>query len=495
MVDKYIHFLRGVSVNWIGRLGVILTTSAFITFLVLELARLIGIFTNQYMGLITYLAFPTLFIIGLVLIPLGWLKYCRQNGKTTRELLSQRFNSAEIEARQSGSTIFLVITGLSVLNVIFMGLVSMRGMQFMDGPVFCGTACHRVMNPEWVVYQDSPHARVACVDCHVGEGVDALIASKLNGMRQMFLASLNLYNRPIPTPVHTLRPARETCEKCHWPDKFYGNRLKTIVHFEDSERSQPRYTTLGLKIDTGGQDEKTGIHWHVAVENEVRYASVDDDREQMVWVDARQSDGSFKRYHNLKLAAQTVTTEATRTMDCVDCHNRATHIYQDPAIVVDEKMKAGLIDPELPFIKGQAVSALTREFPSYPASDEGIRNHIEGFYQRKYPDVTRKKLAEVDQAVTALQSIYRRNIHPYMNITWGTYPSFIGHQSNEDGCFRCHNQNLVSDDGAVIDHDCTMCHSILSQDSAEPFQYLLPATDSRDSLMHESLQQEFMNWF
>ena len=72
MFEKYLNFIRGISVNWFGKLGVILTTSSFVTFLILEIARLLGIFTNQYMGLITYLLFPMLFVIGLILIPIGW---------------------------------------------------------------------------------------------------------------------------------------------------------------------------------------------------------------------------------------------------------------------------------------------------------------------------------------------------------------------------------------------------------------------------------------
>ena len=70
MFRKYINFMRGLSVNRTGQIGIILTTSAFICFIFFELLRLIGVFTNAYLGLITYMLFPALFMVGLVLIPL-----------------------------------------------------------------------------------------------------------------------------------------------------------------------------------------------------------------------------------------------------------------------------------------------------------------------------------------------------------------------------------------------------------------------------------------
>jgi hypothetical protein len=120
---------------------------------------------------------------------------------------------------------------LTILNLAIFGAASARMLHFMDSAKFCGTACHSVMNPEWVTYQQSPHAHVQCVECHVGEGMGALIDSKINGMWQVISLNFNLYERPIPTPVHNLRPARETCEKCHWPDFFIGNRVKTFPHY------------------------------------------------------------------------------------------------------------------------------------------------------------------------------------------------------------------------------------------------------------------------
>jgi len=494
MTRRYFNFLRGISVNWYTKIGVIVTTSSFITFLILELARMAGIFTNQYMGLLTYLVLPALFVMGLLLIPLGWFFYIRKSGQPVSALMKMRFDAQEIAAQQQGSSLFKTILLLSLLNVLFLSGASVQTLHFMDQPSFCGTACHQVMNPEWVVYQDSPHARVHCVECHVGEGIDALISSKLEGARQMLLASFNMYHRPIPTPVKQLRPARETCEKCHWPDKFYGSRLQTSVHYNPDENNTPRYTSLNLKVDTGKGSDRAGIHWHIAAENEIRYASINDQREQMYWVDMKLKDGTYRRFHNKKLTPPENQVQSTRTLDCVDCHNRATHIYEDPARAIDQKLLKGELDRSLPFLKKEGLRAITIQYPSPEAARAGIRNHMEGFYQRLEINEASVNLESLEQAIHVLQQIYSRNVHHHMKISWGTYVSHLGHPVDTTGCFRCHNPQFVADDGSTINHDCTLCHSILADNSKEPFQYLRPISQKdRNYTMQQYLQEEFLN--
>ncbi|MBI9071258.1 MAG: NapC/NirT family cytochrome c [Melioribacteraceae bacterium] len=493
MKEKYFKFLLGVSVNWIGKLGMILTTSAFITFIVVEIPRLLGILTNAYIGLITYLLLPFLFIIGLILLPLGWWKYHKETGKSLDELATERFEDDELRAKTYGSRIFRVVIILTIANVIFLSAASFRTMSFMDDAEFCGTACHSVMNPEWMTYQDSPHANVNCVDCHVGEGVGALISSKLNGAYQMISVTFNLYERPIPTPVHQLRPARETCEKCHWPDKFYGSRLKRIVRYDSDETSTAKYTTLNLKIDTGSKVGKAGIHWHIGKNNEVKYASVDDKRQEMLWVETKQDDGTYKKYINKTLGESDNSFEETRIMDCVDCHNRATHIYEDPRKAVDIRIATGEIDHSLPFIKREALSSISKTFAEKELAKEVIRTHMERFYRNNYSSLADTKGKEIETAVKTLQRVYDKNVHPNMNIEWGSYPNHLGHD-RDAGCFRCHNNDMVDESGTAIRYDCTLCHNILASDSETPFQYLRPVEKADpDSAMHVYLQEEFLN--
>ncbi len=498
---KYILFLKGISVHWIGKLGIVLTTSSFITFILLEIPTSTGIITNVYVGIINYMILPFIFVLGLLLIPLGWWQFKRKTGKTTRELLEHRFGDELIATGHFGSKLLFTISALTLLNVAFMGLSSVGAMKFMDQPNFCGTACHSVMNPEWVTYQQSPHARVKCVECHVGEGVSALVKSKFNGAWQIVSLAFNLYERPIPTPVHQLRPARETCEKCHWPEKFYGSRMKTIVRYGEDILSTPLYSTLDLKVDTGKGVGQSGIHWHIGKGNSIKYSSVADKREEITWVEYERSGQGVVRYTNKRLSEAGMSTiqeeesdeESIRVMDCVDCHNRATHIYEYPDQAIDERLAKGLLDVSLPFIKREALRAITANYPSSDAAMAGIDTHIRGFYRRYFVDSAARRLDAIDQAITVLQDIYSRNIHHNMNITWNSYPNHIGHRK-DGGCFRCHNSYMKDEKGNNIRHQCTLCHSMLAYQSKEPFQFLRPIEKKgKESALHRFLKEEFLD--
>ncbi len=491
-MKRFQLFIRGLATNWTGTVGVVLTTSAFLLFVFFELLRIAGILTNSYVGLISYMALPALFILGLVLIPLGWWQYRRATGRSTSELLSRRFPDDMTKAKRIGSSLMATFSLLTVVNILFLGVGGARMLHFMDTPEFCGTACHQVMEPEWVAYQNSPHARVKCVECHVGEGAEALINAKLNGLWQVVSATFDLYERPIPTPVHQLRPARETCEKCHWPEKFYGNRIKTFTRFASDEHSTPSHTTLSLKIGSGSGEESGTIHWHIAASNEVRYQVRDRRRMEMEWVEVRKGD-RYHRYHNRKAPyAEPVAETEVRTMDCVDCHNRATHIYEDPAAAVDRALAAGEIDTTLPFARKVALKALVGHYGATKQDGlQGIADGVRGYYLRgggQAAGMTR----QVDAMVETLQDIYSRNIFPFMNVEWNSYPSHLGHRGNA-GCFRCHNQDMVDDQGRSIPYDCTLCHSILAMDSRQEFQFLLPVSkDDPDRKMHQYLRREYL---
>ncbi|MBN2246764.1 MAG: NapC/NirT family cytochrome c [Candidatus Aminicenantes bacterium] len=493
MWNLYRNFIRGIAVNWTGRAGIILTTSSFLIFMFLETASLTGVLTNVYMGIITYLILPFIFIIGLILILLAWLAYVKKEGKSTRELLTRRFSDNMTDGKKYWSHVFTVIGLFTIVNIIFLAAASMGALHFMDRPSFCGTACHKVMNPEWVTYQQSPHARVKCVECHVGEGFKSLLDSKINGAWQVISLFFNLYERPIPTPVHNLRPAQHTCEKCHWPEKFYGGRIKTVARYQTDKDSSPLYTTLKLKIDQGTKVGESGIHWHVSRHTKVNYISKDDLRREMILVTVTYPDGSFKEYKNHDLAGHAVEKETIRTMDCMDCHNRATHIYENPSHAIDERISRGLLDPSLPYLKATLLDAIEKRYPDILSARTGITNHIHFFYEKQLGLLYTQQLPIIEKAVLTALDIFERNIHPNMNIQWNSYPNHIGHERNE-GCFRCHNLQLkAAGTGERIPHDCTACHSMLAFQSDRPFQFLEPANQSdREKPLHEYLRKEFL---
>ena len=329
----------------------------------------------------------------------------------------------------------------------------------------------------------------------MGEGVGALIDSKINGTWQMISVTFELYKRPIPAPVHQLRPARETCEKCHWPAKFHGTRLKTIVRYQMDKNNTPKYTTLNLKVGSGEDSgQASGIHWHIASQNEVRYATIDDRREKILWVEVKQPDGSYKRYHNRRYGRETPVHEE-RVLDCIDCHNRATHIYELPDKAIDRRFNEGLLPRTLPYLKREALAALTRNYPDKASGIDGIAEHLTNFYKHYDPELAGERLSVIDSAITVVQEIYRRNIHPSMNVTWGSYPNHIGHETDL-GCFRCHNLDMVDDTGNNVLNECTTCHSILAFQQDEPFANLLPVKKGeREGAMHEYLREEFLRSF
>ena len=104
------------------------------------------------------------------------------------------------------------LSGTSFGTLVIVATGTYKAVELMESVEFCGTTCHKVMSPEYTTYLRSPHARVRCTQCHIGPGADWFVQSKLSGSWQLVSVALNLYPRPIPTPVHNLRPSRETCE-------------------------------------------------------------------------------------------------------------------------------------------------------------------------------------------------------------------------------------------------------------------------------------------
>ncbi len=510
MGERYLrlfrHFVQGLATDWIGAVGIVLTTSAFVLFVFMELLRLVGAVTNAYVGLVSYMALPALFVVGLLLIPVGWARYRRRTGRPTRELLEQRFAPDLLKPHLTGSRLIGILGLLTLVNLLFLGVGGARMLHFMDTPVFCGTACHSVMNPEWSVYQASPHARVACVECHVGEGVDALVDAKLNGLWQIVSATFNLYERPIPTPVRNLRPARETCERCHWPEKFYGERMATSIRYSLDSLATPSYSTLSLKIGSGTGERRGEIHWHIASHNQVRFTSLEDEREVMVWVESSRDDGTWHRWTNRALEAGLVPgveepgdgdgtagpEGGVRVMDCVDCHNRATHIYEDPEEAVDRRLASGEIDATLPFVKKVAFEALSARYADSAAATAGLERVVRLTYANRIPGGSTADAQSVEKLIGTLQALYRRNVHPQMKVWWNPYPDHLGHRGGT-GCFRCHSPEMVDEEGVSIADDCTLCHSIIAWDSPSAHYFLDPASgEDPEREMHRWLRDEFL---
>jgi hypothetical protein len=364
----------------------------------------------------------------------------------------------------------LLVAAATLANVGIVGTASYKGVEHMDSVQFCGQSCHSVMAPEFAAYVDSPHSRVPCVQCHIGAGADWFVRSKLSGTRQVLAVALQTYSRPIPSPVRHLRPARETCEQCHWPRKFHGDKLVVKRRYAEDEKNTEQVTVLMLRIGGHGPGGPLGIHGRHLDENErIEYVATDTRRESIAWVRYRDDRGQFVEY----VKGGTPPTEAEllagerRFMDCVDCHNRPTHAFALPHRAVDRALEEGRISRSLPWIKKKAVVALRATYADRDTGSRAIVDNLTAYYRESHPDVWAARPAEVERAAAAVRDIYLRNVFPEMNLDWGYHPNHIGHDDTP-GCFRCHDDEHKSQDGRAISQDCEACHAILAQDEEDP---------------------------
>jgi hypothetical protein len=422
---------------------------------------------HPYLGVILFLILPAIFVIGLLLIPIGALLRRQQlvkAGKIPETYPRLDFNFPML--RQS----LAWVSGLTVANILILGIASYRGVEYMDSVKFCGQTCHTVMEPEYTSYQNSPHQRVGCVGCHIGPGAGWFVRSKLSGVRQVFAVTFHTYHQPIPSPVEQLRPARETCEQCHWPQKFTDDRLLIRTKFSDDEKNTRLTTVLVLKIGGRQQQGTVGIHGrHLDVHSRIEYVSIDRQRQTIPRVTYLDDNGQKVEFvsDDAQVTPQQIAAGEHRTMDCMDCHNRPTHTYQLPERAVDLAMAGGGINAELPFIKKMAVQVLKENYPDRTTATQRIASVLNDFYRTTYPAVYTTKRPLLDAGVNQVQAIYLRNIFPDMKVTWGSYPNNLGH-TDFPGCFRCHDGSHKSADGRTIANDCDTCHNLLAMEDPDP---------------------------
>ncbi len=370
-------------------------------------------------------------------------------------------------AKTRGLMVFIVVSSIFLMGLI--STVSYQAYHFTESVTFCGELCHSVMEPEYAAYKESPHARVTCAECHVGSGAGWYVRSKLAGAYQIYSVMFQKYPRPVPTPVHNLRPAQETCEQCHWPEKFFGAQLKVITRFGHDEKNSVRQIRSLLR--TGGGSPTTGItagiHWHMNIGNEVWYGASDPQRQKIPWVRIKDKQGRVTEYfdRSAPLSAEQSKKLEIRRMDCIDCHNRPSHIFRDPDGAMDLVLLTGLVDSTLPYIKREAVRVLSQNYTSKEQAREGIATALDVFYLKQYPEIYRAQRDAIKKAITEVQKIYQTNIFPEMKVNWRTHPDNIGH-TLYPGCFRCHEGNHVSREGKVLRKDCQLCHTIIGQETA-----------------------------
>jgi hypothetical protein len=438
-------------------LAIVSVANIFLFFLIDQIAAK----PSPYAGILAYIVSPAFLILGLLLMLAGMLFERRK-----KIIATEFYPRIDLNDRGQRAALISFLIFLSIFFAVS-AAGSYKAYEYTESAAFCGQSCHTPMNPEFTAYQVSPHARVACVECHVSQGATWFVRSKVSGIPQAFHTVLNNFPRPIPTPVHNLRPAQETCEQCHWPKKFYGTQLKVFTHYASDEKNTMRQ--IRMLIKTGGGDpssgEPEGIHWHMNIANKIDYLATDEKRQTIPYIRVEDLEGRVTEYYakNSSLSAEQIKAQiaqsGTHHMDCIDCHNRPAHVYVSPDLAVDQSLLARRLDPSLPFIKQESVAVLTGTYSTTDAATQGIAGGIENFYEKKYPDVARTKQLEIRNAVTEVQQIFKRTTFPEMKVNWQTHPDNLGHFYSA-GCFRCHDGQHMSSDGRVLSKDCNLCHTV-----------------------------------
>ena len=448
--------------NPVSLAGGAITTASGTTMMSYWMLEIIGRVTdNPYLGIIFFLILPFLFIAGLVLIPVGII--IRRRKLLAAGMIPAEFPRIDLNDRifRRGLDIVLVAT---IVNLLVVATASYRGAAYMDSPEFCGQSCH-VMHPEYTAYKIAAHSHVACVECHIGSGAQAYFSAKVNGTKQLIEVSVNRYPTPIPSPVTSLRPARYTCESCHTPARFVGERLLVKSSFADDETNTESQTVLVLHL--GGLDglsHLTGIHGvHLG---HIEYVATDPTRTAIPWVQRQNPDGSQTVYSTLPAGSAAPAGER-RVMDCIDCHNRAAHPFVTAEQAIDQAMSDGPISPTLPWIHKEGLALLNANYASEEEAAAKIPQQLEAFYRSSNPGVLATKPQLVKAASQQLVTLYSQNVFPYMKVTWGTHPNHIGHMEYP-GCFRCHDGNHAAKDGTSIPQDCSTCHNLLAVQEAKP---------------------------
>jgi len=467
-VRNWARLLYFLSQNVISLIGVVLTTSTAITMIAFWIYDfMLPGPPHPYVGILIFLILPGLFVFGLLFIPLGILLR-RRKLRDTGELPGAY---PEIDLRVPMVRSGLLFIGIAtVLNVLIFTFASYQGVAYMDTTTFCGQTCHTVMQPEFAAYQNSPHARVNCVECHIGPGAGWFVKSKLSGVRQVFAVTFKTYSRPIPSPVKYLRPARETCEQCHWPQRFSGDKLIIETSYQDNEKNTPLTTALVLKIGGRMSQGSVGIHGrHLDAGSRIHYVSIDDARQVIPVVYYTNDQGKTTEYvsTDIKATKEQLDKGEKRAMDCIDCHNRPTHAFELPENAMDDRMSRGLVSPDLPFIKKKAVELLKADYPDRKTAQKRIVEGVTSYYRSAFPDIYNTKRALVEQSAENVASIYMQNIFPDMKVTWGVHPNNLGH-NDFPGCFRCHDGSHTSAGGQIISNDCSACHNLLAVQEENP---------------------------
>ncbi len=459
--------------NYISYLGTIIALIAWITLIIFVIQISFFNINNVYFDLYTFVVTPAFLVLGHLLIPIGMYRKRKQLKKGVPIADDKLFvlNLNDSKTRNA----ILIFSVVSVFFVVSTIVGSYKAFHYTESVEFCGKLCHKVMQPEYTAYQNSPHAKVKCAECHVGEGADFYVKSKMSGMRQVFKYMLGTYDRPIATPIEHLRPARETCEKCHWPQKFYTNALRNEKYFLADSANTEWNITLNMKIGANYQalGLTEGIHWHINPDINIEYKS-NAKRDTIYWVkktNIKSGVETIYKDEEIKIQPADFNKKIARSMDCMDCHNRPSHEFRSPSKYVNDLLAAPNKIASIPWFKTAAMEALKLSYSTTDSATSGIKNKIINYYKENYTDFYKVYNQQIIIAIKDVIGAYSKNAFPEMKVDYSVYPRHIGHLET-NGCFRCHNDKFKSQSGKVISKNCNLCHTIVAQGASSDMKYI-----------------------
>lgn len=452
------RFRLEVFYNWPGLLGLaLIAVSGAAALAVFAADVLVGV---EYEAVV-YALLGLGGLLGAVIAGVGGLVGLRRRRRGIPSRVLEPWTLDLTHARDRRFALAGLIAAVLLVGVF--ASATGQGIRYLESREFCVNVCHAVMEPQGAAALHSPHANFACADCHVGTGAVHFARAKLNGMRQLWGVVTGEYERPVRVHVDGKQTAEDLCEECHARNRWVGTREKRLSYFAGDEENTPHPVLMLLKVGgtRPGSERGEGIHYHMLLDAKVEYVASDAEVSEMLWVRVTDADGQVRTYRREDEGSdEAIAGKPVETMSCLDCHNRPAHRFEAPTTVMNELLADGVIDRGLPNIKVEGVQLLEESYPDRATAlariEERLRERYESEDGREPGDPT------VAAAITAIQAAWSRNSFPHMKAGWQAYPSHLSHL-NSPGCFRCHNDELLDEEGEALFGSCTDCHIVLAQ--------------------------------
>ncbi len=369
--------------------------------------------------------------------------------------------------------------------------------QYTNTSVFCGTACH-TMPPQYVSHINSSHVRVTCEECHLGRTeLGEQIIRKIQYSWQTGSAMVT-GNYEYPIRAKTMRPSVDVCETCHFPEQFANDSLVELKRYGYDTNSTLTYTYLIMKTGGGSSREGLGfgIHWHI--ENPVDFVALDEEKQVIPYVRVQNEDGSYTEYVDTESGfdAANINEDQLERMDCMSCHNRTSHISQQPDEAVDSMLARGAISSTIPEIKLRAVEYLSKPYATVEEAKAGIAE-LADFYRKNYGVYYNANVEAIDTAVEQLSNYFDISNFPEQKFNWDSHPDNAQHKFSP-GCLRCHDGKHLTNSGEAVRLECNLCHSVPVVADAEQFLTNIeisrgPEPESHTSSNWISLHREYFD--